>query len=729
MIDWAKRTEGSRSLRNPLETPVHALDELVLTRIITILVLAVLVAVFRAGDGTVFLVGVLVLLAAAQPLVALWWPRRSAYLQAQGFFDIASFAAFALIAPSFYTWASIVLVAVVSVHAILAVTRDYLAIFATALGTMAVCGAVQQIEDWPEVVLIALVVTGANGVVGHRARAVTSAARDDLLLAITEAGGLAHLTELDAGVVDVIGDVEGVTGWDRDTWITVDHFTLIHPADRDEFWVDRRDVHEGLLLDRVARFRRPDGRWGWLRDVSRVVVHAGRLHLRGFWIDVTAEYDGLERVSAQASTDELTGLANRRALLGELGARQHRTHHWLVLIDLNRFKDVNDTLGHDAGDELLRTVAARLVGCIGPDDVLARLGGDEFAVIIGGAGDWASVTATVDRFAFEVSRPVEISGVSLTARISAGIACSSDGDASATTMLRHADIAMYAAKRAGVAWRQFDAEMEFDSDRRATLGAGLAEALATGELSLHFQPIVDIIDDRIVGLEGLARWDHPLFGRLTPRSFLDATLMSENSGRFTQVMIEQAVEAIVCLTERGHPMRVAVNVPIRVIEDDGFGTWVERICAERRIDPALLTFEVAEADLHDSTTMARAIDRLNAAGVTISIDDFGAGNATFERLRWRHVVQLKLDGSVVSGAVDDARERMILQSVLTLADGLGYELVAEGVESYEQLELLRLLGCRFAQGFHLGLPAPFAQVLAHVESGRDDSAGHVVSNT
>jgi diguanylate cyclase (GGDEF)-like protein len=713
VIGWATRAEQARSFRDPLEAPVRTFDELVITRIVSILVLGLFVGVFRVGDGTTTLVVVLLVLALVQPLVALIWPRRSTYVHAQGFLDIASFAAFALIAPRFYTLASIVLVAVVSVHAILATTRRYAVLAGVAVGTMALGGAIEQIPAWPQIVLIALVITLSHGIVGHRARAVTSVARDDLLFAITEAGGLAHLTEVGVGVVDVIGDVEQVTGWDRKTWMATDHQTLLHPDDVDEFWVDLEGLQEGLLFDRVGRFVRPDGSWIWVRDMARVVLHAGRFHLRGFWIDVSAEYDGLARVSAEASTDELTGLPNRRSLLSQLHLRQSSQAHRLVLIDLDRFKDVNDGFGHDAGDELLRIVAKRLVGCLGPDDVLARLGGDEFAVIIDGGGN---VAAQVDRMAVEVSRPVEISGVVLTTTISAGIAFSADGDASASTMLRHADIAMYAAKRAGLSWREFDAEMELQSDRQATLRAGLADALASGELGLHFQPIVDITNDRVVALEGLARWDHPLFGMLTPAAFLDVALMAENSGRFTDAMIERAVDAVESFTDDEHPIRVAVNIPIGVIEDEDFAAWVERLCADRGIDPGRLVFEVAEADPHDSASMSVGIDRLNAVGVTVSIDDFGAGNATFERLRWRDVTQLKLDGSVVQRAVLDGRERTILQSIVTLADGLGYELVAEGVESQAQLDLLRSLGCRFAQGFHLGRPAPLPELLTQLGS-------------
>lgn len=704
-----------RSVRNPLAARVGAFDDLIIARVVAILVLAVLLILFRSGSNAEVLSAVLVVVAVIQPMVAAIWSHRPVYMQAQWISDIAAFAAVVLLAADYYMVASMVLVGVTSVHAIHATTRRYVWGVAIAVSTMAVCGAIQQVASWPQTVAIAFVVAVGTGVLGYRTRTLVAEVQDDLLVAVTEAGGVVHLTEMDGRFADILGDASELVGWDSETWAKADHKALIHPDDLDDFWVDHATVEEGQFLDRVARFRRPDGRWTWIRDRSRVVLHAGRPHLRGFWTDVSAEYDDLERVLAEASTDELTGLANRRFLIAELGRRQGGPGHGLVLIDLNRFKDVNDTLGHDAGDELLRIVGDRLASCLRPGDVLARLGGDEFALVVDSSGDNVSVTSLTDGYAAAIEPPIEISGVAVTITISAGIASSADGDASASTMLRHADIAMYAAKRADVSWWQFDAEMGADSDRRATLTAGLAEALEIGELALHFQPIIDIIDGEVVGLEGLARWDHPLFGMLAPGSFLDVALMSQMSGRFTQVMIEQGVDAIRQLTDLGHPMRVAVNIPIRVLEDEAFSPWVRRVCDEKRIDPGLLVFEVAEVDLHDSTTMARAIDRLDAVGVIVSIDDFGAGNATFERLRWRHVAQLKLDRSVVEGAEAHVRERTILHSILTLAEELGYEVVAEGVESQAQLELLRELGCRFAQGFHLAVPAPFSEVLELIE--------------
>ena len=216
----------------------------------------------------------------------------------------------------------------------------------------------------------------------------------------------------------------------------MDHHVLMHPDDVEAFWLDPEAVSAGQLIDRTVRMRTPDGEWIWMRDVSRVVMHRNRPHIRGFSIDVTAQQVGLDRVTAEASTDQLTGLANRRAILAELDDRRHRSDHHLVLIDLDRFKDVNDTLGHESGDVLLNVVAQRLARCLRSADFLARLGGDEFAIVIDGVADAAGVQATIERVALEVSRPVEIAGVNLTCRFSAGVVAARPGEADASTMLR-----------------------------------------------------------------------------------------------------------------------------------------------------------------------------------------------------------------------------------------------------------------------------------------------------
>ena len=459
--------------------------------------------------------------------------------------------------------------------------------------------------------------------------------------------------------------------------------------------------------------RTPDGEWIWMRDVSRVVMHRNRPHIRGFSIDVTAQQVGLDRVTAEASTDQLTGLANRRAILAELDDRRHRSDHHLVLIDLDRFKDVNDTLGHESGDVLLNVVAQRLARCLRSADFLARLGGDEFAIVIDGVADAAGVQATIERVALEVSRPVEIAGVNLTCRFSAGVVAARPGEADASTMLRRADIAMYAAKRMRVVSAVFDEELEHATERRAALANNLADALASRSLRLHYQPIFDCVTGRVVSGEGLARWDHPEYGLLGPDVFLDVVLMSDRSGDFTRSMVADAIEAVSLLDDdAGSDARIAVNLPVRTFEDGGFAGWFGAACRTADVAPDRFVFEISEGDMGDATSITDAIDRLTELGVSISVDDFGAGHSTFERLRWRNVAQLKLDRAVLHNAVNDDRARAVLASIVALSHELGYELVAEGVETTAQHELLRELGCPLVQGFLFSDAVPRSDFVA-----------------
>jgi diguanylate cyclase (GGDEF)-like protein len=681
-----------------IELPVSPRDPLVVARVIAILALALVATTFNDGPQTTRVALFLVAVASIQPTLPIFWRFQHSYRQAQMLTDISAFALIVAIAPQYYWLCAVVAAGIVGNHAVLASVRSFVLTAGLAVTAMAVVGAARDVEHYERGVAVIAILAAGLGYLGHDTRASMRASRGDILYALGAAGGLAHLTDLAGGVIDVVGDTEAVVGWSRDDWLALDHREIIHPDDLNHFWQDG-NVRSGALVDRTARIRTGDGRWIWIRDVSRVVMHDNRPHLRGFSIDVTAQQDGLNRVTTEASTDVLTGLRNRRALLVELEQRKLTPRHHLVLIDLNRFKDVNDTLGHEAGDALLQVVADRLTRCLRPDDVLARLGGDEFAIVMDGMGDISAVVATVDRIALEVSRPVEIAGVNITTSISAGIVDARPGEADESTMLRRADIAMYSAKRLHRVSAVFDAELERTSVRRAELSKGLSDALASGDLTLHYQPIVDTMSGAIVGGEGLARWDHPVFGLLSPDAFLDVVLISDRSGEFTRRMVLDAIGTVRILTEAGSPVTIAVNLPIRTLEDVEFGRWFTAACDAAAVSPSQLVFEITERDIHDTESITSAIDRLAGLGVTISVDDFGAGHATFERLRWRNVAQLKLDRDVLFDVTTDAREREVLRSILELALRLDYDVVAEGVETEEQLALLRQLGCPHAQGY------------------------------
>jgi diguanylate cyclase (GGDEF)-like protein len=682
----------------PIELPVSPLDLLVVARVIAILALACVAVTFNDGPESTRVAFFLVAAAVVQPGLPIFWRFQDSYRQAQMVTDIIVFVLIVAVAPQYYWLCAVVAAGLVGNHAVLASVRSYVLTAGLTVIALAVVGAAGHVAQYERGVAILAILAAGLGYLGHNTRASMRASREDILHVLSAAGGLAHLTDLSAGVIDVVGDTEAVVGWSREDWLSLDHREIVHPDDFADFWPDV-NIRAGALVDRTARIRARDGRWIWIRDVSRVVLHENRPHLRGFIIDVSKQQDGLHRVTTEALTDVLTGLRNRRALLMELGARKLKSQHYLVLIDLNRFKDVNDTLGHEAGDALLQVVADRLTRCLRPDDVLARLGGDEFAIVMDTMMDMSAVVAAVDRVAFEVSRPVEIAGVNITTSISAGIVDARPGEADESIMLHRADIAMYAAKRLNRISAVFDADLERTSVRREQLSRDLSSALASGDLTLHYQPIVDTMSGTIVGGEGLARWDHPVFGLLTPAAFLDVVLISDRSGDFTRCMVLDAIATVRTLADAGSAVTIAVNLPIRTLEDVEFGRWFTAACEASAVSPSQLVFEITEQDIHDTESITSAIDRLAELGVTISVDDFGAGHATFERLRWRNVAQLKLDRDLLVNVATDERGREVLRSILDLAARLGYDVVAEGVETDEQFALLRQLGCPHAQGY------------------------------
>jgi diguanylate cyclase (GGDEF)-like protein len=682
----------------PIELPVSPLDLLVVARVIAILALACVAVTFNDGPESTRVAFFLVAAAVVQPGLPIFWRFQDSYRQAQMVTDIIVFVLIVAVAPQYYWLCAVVAAGLVGNHAVLASVRSYVLTAGLTVIALAVVGAAGHVAQYERGVAILAILAAGLGYLGHNTRASMRASREDILHVLSAAGGLAHLTDLSAGVIDVVGDTEAVVGWSREDWLSLDHREIVHPDDFADFWPDV-NIRAGALVDRTARIRARDGRWIWIRDVSRVVLHENRPHLRGFIIDVSKQQDGLHRVTTEALTDVLTGLRNRRALLMELGARKLKSQHYLVLIDLNRFKDVNDTLGHEAGDALLQVVADRLTRCLRPDDVLARLGGDEFAIVMDTMMDMSAVVAAVDRVAFEVSRPVEIAGVNITTSISAGIVDARPGEADESIMLHRADIAMYAAKRLNRISAVFDADLERTSVRREQLSRDLSSALASGDLTLHYQPIVDTLSGTIVGGEGLARWDHPVFGLLTPAAFLDVVLISDRSGDFTRCMVLDAIATVRTLADAGSAVTIAVNLPIRTLEDVEFGRWFTAACEASAVSPSQLVFEITEQDIHDTESITSAIDRLAELGVTISVDDFGAGHATFERLRWRNVAQLKLDRDILVNVATDERGREVLRSILDLAARLGYDVVAEGVETDEQFALLRQLGCPHAQGY------------------------------
>jgi len=624
------------------------------------------------------------------------------------------------VTPIFFWPAAVVLVSLMAADAFISPYPRYLATAVAVPLLLAVTGVVTQTDYFERGAGVAAVLAVGHGLMGRQLHRVAEATRRDLRFAIEAAGAYTHVTKLGEGLVQLSGDVESVVGWPRREWMTMDRTRIVHPDDQAFFSVDEVDAVPGLMIDRTGRVRTKDGRWIWLHDVSRVVDAGGHLELHGFTMDVTAQRAGLDRVTAEASTDALTGLANRRALVAELADLAETAVHHLVLIDLNRFKDVNDTLGHDAGDVLLRVVADRIAESISDREYLARLGGDEFAVVYRDDVPTDVVMASLENVAAGVSRPVEINGVQVSTSISAGVVRARPSQADRSTMLRQADIAMYSAKRGRRTAVFFDDSMGVLLEQRLALSREVSDALSSGDLLLHFQAIVEAHSGEITGVEGLARWEHPVLGLLEPDTFLDMILLSEQSGDFTRTMVRMAITAAARFVTIGHSIPVSVNVPVRSIEDRVFEDWFVAECSAAGLERDRIVFEVAERDLHDGVATAEAINRLSRLRVKTAVDDFGTGHATFERLRWRNVSQIKLDRDIIQSSVTDPRDEVIVRSIVDLTHTLGFTVVAEGVEHIEQLEVLRAMGCEGIQGFLFSKPVALADFIVLLRRGRLD---------
>jgi diguanylate cyclase (GGDEF)-like protein/excisionase family DNA binding protein len=421
-----------------------------------------------------------------------------------------------------------------------------------------------------------------------------------------------------------------------------------------------------------------------------------------------------ERLIEAALTDPLTGLPNRRlfadriehalARRGQSGGRVA-----VLFLDVDRFKLVNDGLGHAAGDAVLAAIGERLREGMRAGDTVARLGGDEFGILLEDLPDHAEAAATAQRALNTVSAPLSLEGRLVTVRASLGLALDRPGKMSADELLRDADTAMYRAKangRGGVA--VFEPSMLAHQLARLEIDSELREAIERGQFILRYQPIVELATGRVVEVEALVRWDHPTRGILGPDSFID---LSEESGQIVAIGSWVAGEA--CRQARrwqlaqtdGRDVRVAVNTSARELIELGFVAGIEGALAESGLAPTSLTLEITESMmLADETAAIAALHRLRASGVRIVIDDFGTGYSALGYLNQLPVDGLKIDRSFVQGLGVEREKTAIVRATIAFARGLGLAVTAEGIETEEQLRQLVALKCDLGQGFWLNAP-------------------------
>ncbi len=421
----------------------------------------------------------------------------------------------------------------------------------------------------------------------------------------------------------------------------------------------------------------------------------------------------LDQLARQAFRDPLTSLPNRALFMDRLAHALTRTERRgeqlaVLFLDLDRFKVVNDSLGHGVGDQLLIGVSQRLAGCLRPEDTIARLGGDEFAILLEDVKDDKGPTSVADRLTGELQQPFVVEGREVVITVSIGIAMSTARRMTPEDILRDADLAMYHAKGKGKArYEVFDKSMNAPAKERMDLELDLRNAVARGEFVLHYQPVVELPTGRITEVEALVRWKHPQRGLLFPADFVG---LSEETGLI--VPLGRWVLHEACRQTRqwqlaapATKLAISVNLSARQLQQPGLVDEIGAALRETRLDAGALRLEITETVvMHDAPTTLAKLEALKALGVQLAIDDFGTGYSSLGYLKRFPVDTLKIDRSFVKGIGRDVEDSAIVRAVITVAKSLGLSVTAEGIETADQLDQLRTLGCDHGQGYFFAKP-------------------------
>jgi diguanylate cyclase (GGDEF)-like protein/PAS domain S-box-containing protein len=470
-------------------------------------------------------------------------------------------------------------------------------------------------------------------------------------------------------------------------------------------------------VDKEMRVQAKDGSWRSL-DVT-ITDLRGEASVGGFVLnarDITERKELEQSLRHQALHDELTGLGNRALFTNEVAGALRTPQETgqviaVLFLDIDELKDINDSLGHAAGDQVLQILAGRINAALRITDVAARFGGDEFAILLTGAYGETEVCAVAERLLETIAEPMTFGGRTLKVTASIGIAIDNDRTSDPADMLRAADSAMYRAKDSGRdRYELFEEKMQIVAFERIEMRSQLATAIERDSLLVHYQPIIELASGNLVGLEALLRWRHEDWGLVPPNTFIP---FAEETGLIVPIgewVLGQAARDLAHWQEQGSDIRMNVNVSPRQLADDRFLEVAPQISDEAGADPHKLTLEMTEGVLAaDYEGILKRIENLRALGFKIAIDDFGTGYSSFQYLQTFPIDVLKIDRAFLS-ELGSGRESSVVQGILDLASSLGAETVAEGVETKAQAEMLVRMGCGFAQGFHFGRPVSAADI-------------------
>ncbi|MGV9362009.1 sensor domain-containing protein [Amycolatopsis sp. NPDC003731] len=470
-------------------------------------------------------------------------------------------------------------------------------------------------------------------------------------------------------------------------------------------------THNGL----VVRLRRPDGRDVWVSLTSRLLApdDPAAMAVVTSFTDITETRAISAQLAHDATHDPLTRLANRTLVLGRLDVRE-RGAVTVLFLDLDKFKVINDSLGHSVGDQVLRIVGERLRRSSGRDDLVGRLGGDEFVVVTAEVTDPGEVRALAEHLRAALAEPLGVLGRQLHLDASIGVVLvGRDDRRSAEDLLRDADIAMYQAKALGRGRHHFfDAGLRERMQRRLRMEQDLRDAVHDGQLWPAYQPVVDLRTGRMVAVEALLRWTHPRQGPISPAEFIPLAEESDLINVIGKEMLRATTRELASRrAHQGLDLTLKVNLSTRQLDDPHLVPAVQDALAATGLPAGALCLEVTESALmRDQEAASEVLAALRSLGVLLAIDDFGTGYSSLAQLRRLTLDTLKIDRSFITGIAESRDAEAIVTSIIAMAHAVDLTVIAEGVESAEQVELLRALGCDQAQGYHLGRPVPAAEL-------------------
>ncbi|WP_243652978.1 bifunctional diguanylate cyclase/phosphodiesterase [Tumebacillus sp. BK434] len=502
----------------------------------------------------------------------------------------------------------------------------------------------------------------------------------------------------------------------------------VHPDDFEMMMsYCKQEVAAGRNHEIEYRMIAADGRTVWLKDYVTVVQENGVVTgCRGIMVDITARKLAEERLEHIAYYDVLTSLPNRtlfedRLHLEMARSRRHSQKLAVLLLDIDRFKYINDTLGHGLGDELIRAVAERLQTCVREGDTVSRIGGDEFTLILPDLRSPQAAVAVAQMILQKMTAPFVIAQTELYATCSIGISFFPDDGTDLQALMKNAESAMYRAKERGRnSYQLYTTSMNEDAMQKLSLERYLRKALGLDEFVLFYQPQVNVQSGEIFGVEALLRWKHPILGMVSPATFIP---LAEETGLIVPIgewVLKTACAQVKRWHAAGYPqLTVAVNLSARQFQQEDLVEMVERVLEETGVEPQFLELEITESvTMHNVERAIVILHELTNLGIRISLDDFGTGYSSLSYLKHFPIHTLKIDQTFVRDITTDADDAAIATSVIALAHSLNLQVVAEGVETEEHLRYLAAQGCTSMQGYHFSRPLPAPEIDALLQSGK-----------